>query len=124
MCIKALLCALAISLVSVTAVAHDDPLSSAAVDRGRVQYELAVQNSQQPRYGTCWTDALAALTAGCKDLDDDQQARMALNFANCFLASAGMDTHECTADRTVAQCLQGVSSNAFTAYTNFFTVSR
>ena len=94
-----------------------------AVQSGKFQYELIQRDSQMPRFGNCWTKALESLKYGCKDLSDENQSRMALNFANCFLAQAGQKTYDCQASQDISDCLTGVDSNAFSAYTNFFTVS-
>ena len=64
--------------------------------------------------------------------------RLALNFANCFLAKAGQSTFPCQPNTPIEACLQEVrflnywlhwylyciiqvDNNAFTAYSNFFT---
>ena len=94
-----------------------------AVQSGKFQYELIQRDSQMPRFGNCWTKALESLKYGCKDLSEENQSRMALDFANCFLAQAGQKTYDCQASQDISDCLTGVDSNAFSAYTNFFTVS-
>jgi len=91
------------------------------VAEGRAQYELVSRESSRPKYGSCWTSALQDLEAGCKNLDDEVQSRLALNFANCFLAKAGQNTFPCQPDTSIEACLQEVDNNAFTAYSNFFT---
>ena len=75
-----------------------------------------------PRFGECWTSALRRLDAGCRSLTDEEQARMALHFARCFLAKSGRDHPECEEEETVAECLRGADNVAFNAYTAFFTV--
>jgi hypothetical protein len=50
------------------------------------------------------------------------QARLALAFANCFLDKSGLKTYPCCKECDVSDCLEGIDTNAFTAYTNFFTV--
>ncbi len=88
---------------------------------GKMNYELLLRDSQMPHYGTCWQTALSELQHGCKHLNDDVQSRLALAFTNCFLAKAGLQTFPCDKDTEISQCLASVSSNGFTAYTNFFT---
>ena len=103
----------------------EDSDSNAALDEGRRRYnELRADAASSPRFGPCWTEALAQLETGCKRLTDDEQAHLALQFANCFLAKTGQPTHPCKRNQEVAECLQGASTNAFGAYTNFFTVSQ
>ena len=105
-----------------TAALAADPASHAAqVAEGRAQYELVVREGGRPRYGACWTSALAEVTEGCRHLDDEMQSRLALGLANCFLERAGQRTYPCPPSSTIAACLEEVDSNAFTAYSNFFT---
>ena len=54
-------------------------------------------------------------------LSDNTQARLALNFANCFLAQAGQQEYPCPAEQEITRCLQNVDNNAFTTYSNFYT---
>jgi len=110
---------LAVALLhSVEALGQNNELQ---VAEGRAQYEMVSRESSRPKYGTCWTHALKDLEAGCKHLDDEVQSRLALNFANCFLAKAGQKTFPCQPDTPIEACLQEVDNNAFTAYSNFFT---
>ncbi len=94
---------------------------TALLAQGRMQYEMIQQDARMPRYGECWKTALRRLERGCKQLDDDVQSRLALNFANCFLAKAGQRTFPCEEAAPLNECLEGVENNAFTAYSNFFT---
>jgi hypothetical protein len=64
-----------------------------------------------------------ATVAGCRGLTDDVQARLALSFANCFLAKSGLKTYPCGQGSAISDCLKAIDNNAFTAYSNFFTVS-
>ena len=68
-----------------------------------------------------WLKTVSVLT-GCRDLTDDVQAKLALSFANCFLLKSGMRTYDCSRDLPVSECLRDIDNNAFTAYSNFFTV--
>ena len=91
------------------------------VAEGRVQYEMVTRESSRPRYGPCWTEALTHLQQGCKHLDDEVQGRLALAFANCFLAKAGQRTYPCPRSASISSCLEEVDSIAFNSYSNFFT---
>lgn len=113
-----LLLAVAFFFYSVEALGQNNELQ---VAEGRAQYEMVSRESSRPKYGTCWTRALKDLETGCKNLDDEVQSRLALNFANCFLAKAGQNTFPCQSDTPIEACLQEVDNNAFTAYSNFFT---
>ena len=52
---------------------------------GKHQFELIQQNSNRPRYGFCWKNAISAIQSGCKRLTDVEQTRLALAYLNCFL---------------------------------------
>jgi len=106
------------SLISVIALGPSNELQ---VAEGRAQYEMATREKSRPKYGTCWTKALEDLESGCKNLDDEMQSRLALNFANCFLAKSGQKTFPCPNGNPIQSCLEEVDNNAFTAYSNFFT---
>ena len=78
------------------------------------------------RYGSCWKAALENLKEGCQNLDDEIQTKLALNFANCFLEKAGQQTYPCNEQNNdgnngLRNCLKAMDSNAFTAFSNFFT---
>ena len=88
---------------------------------GKIQYDVIALDSQMPRYGPCWKQALRQLDAGCKKLDDDTQSRLALAFANCFLEKAGLRTYPCEHGTPISECVNNIDSNAFTTYANFFT---
>ena len=94
-----------------------------AIQSGKFQYELIQRDSQMPKFGDCWTNSLKELQKGCQSLTDELQSRMALRFANCFLAQAGQKTYPCDVSEKMSDCLTGVDTNAFSAYSNFFTVS-
>jgi len=88
---------------------------------GKAEYELITRDSKMPVYGDCWKRALDDLDRGCKSLTDDKQSRMALAFANCFLAMSGQPTYPCRSEEAIADCLKSVDSRAFASFSNFFT---
>ena len=88
---------------------------------GKSQYQELARQSSLPRYGPCWLAALANLQSTCAQLSDMTQARLALSFANCFLAQSGQQVYPCDPEEDIADCLEMVDNNAFTAYSNFFT---
>ena len=53
-------------------------IEDARYTAGRDALTAWSNESMQPRYGACWTAALAELSAGCKALSEDSQHRMAL----------------------------------------------
>eukprot|EP00092_Neocalanus_flemingeri_P104956 GFUD01134475.1.p1 GENE.GFUD01134475.1~~GFUD01134475.1.p1 ORF type:complete len:549 (+),score=210.84 GFUD01134475.1:102-1748(+) len=103
---------------------HSTPFSpgdSTQLTQGQSQYQQLAQLATLPRYGPCWVSALSHLQSTCSHLSDTTQARLALQFANCFLAQAGQQVYPCQEGEEIARCLQGVDNNAFTAYSNFYT---
>ncbi|CAN8005165.1 unnamed protein product [Ixodes hexagonus] len=102
------------------------PFNSAATDtaatEGRAYYEALV--AQAPQYGPCWLSAVANLRSGCKQLTEDTQSRVALEFTNCFLKHLGLEQFECPAAEPLSQCvaLRNMSGHvAFSSYSQFFT---
>jgi len=91
------------------------------VSEGKKQYEVIARDARMPRYGDCWKEALVDLTTGCKNLDDEVQSRLALNFANCFLEKAGLRTYPCDAHTPISECVRNIETNAYTTFANFFT---
>lgn len=55
------------------------------LSQGHSRLQQAYEMARHPRYGTCWTRALGQLDVGCKELDEEQQSRIALAFAHCHL---------------------------------------
>ena len=88
---------------------------------GQLHYNLVLRDSQMPRYGPCWKNALKELENGCKHLTDDVQRWLALHFTNCFLEKAGQTTYPCDREKDISVCLSMMNNNGFTAFTNFFT---
>ncbi|CAG0917646.1 unnamed protein product [Notodromas monacha] len=111
------------SVILISQLCDFSPWEEAAVstDRGRKQFELAQKNAASPVYGRCWLNALRQLDSGCRYLNDDTQSRLAIAFAGCFLVKSGRKPLECGMDESVASCLKHVESEAFAAYTAFFT---
>ncbi|XP_078677051.1 uncharacterized protein LOC144913860 isoform X1 [Branchiostoma floridae x Branchiostoma belcheri] len=90
-------------------------------EKGRTQLAEIRKRSEDPRYGTCWTTALARVETGCKRLTDDEQSRMAIAFANCHLAKSGKRDYACKPGQTIQECTQDMDDLAFSTYTEFFT---
>merc|ERR1719427_992033 len=74
-----------------------------------------------PKFGPGWMSALSQLQPTCTHLSEETQARLALQFTNCFLIQAGQKDYPCKEEEDIAMCLQDVDNNAFTAYSNFYT---
>ena len=88
---------------------------------GKAKYEAITKETRMPRYSQCWTDALAHLQQGCKQLTDDIQYRMALNFANCHLEKTGRTTYPCGQDQELKECLQHMDHDAYQVHAEFVT---
>lgn len=91
---------------------------SEKVRHGAQSYEML--KSEVHVYGTCWSNAMDALHMGCKQLDDERHARLALMFANCFLDKMGAMTILCPADHRMQTCTADLDDRQFQAYTQFF----
>ena len=89
------------------------------MESGEKSYEML--KSEAPKYGVCWINAVEGLHVGCKQLDDESQARLGLSFANCFLEKIGSKTYPCSADLTIKECVSSMDDRAYTAFTQFFT---
>ena len=97
-----------------------------------------------PRYGTCWQKALGQVEAGCKRLDEDQQARLSLALVGCQMDQLGIKrkplaredgtaeeekaeesqrSYHCPIETPLRECTRGLDEdvNAFTAFSQFFT---
>lgn len=81
----------------------------------------AMFKSEIPKYGICWINAVESLHIGCKELNDETQARLGLSFTNCFLEKMGSNTYPCPAESTIQECVSQMDDRAFNAYTQFFT---
>ncbi|XP_078597051.1 uncharacterized protein LOC144873511 isoform X1 [Branchiostoma floridae x Branchiostoma japonicum] len=108
-------------LVLVFATTLNFEVNSGDAEKGRTQLAEIRKRSEDPRYGRCWTTALARVESGCKSLTDDQQSRMAIAFANCHLAKSGKRDYECKPGQTIQECTQDMDDLAFSTYTEFFT---
>ncbi|XP_073456282.1 uncharacterized protein [Aquarana catesbeiana] len=99
---------------------RSDPDAS-VMEKGKTQL-LALQNfAQHPRYGDCWRRALHRVDVGCKQLNEEEQSRIALAFTHCHLERSGRDYPACTERSTIRHCTRGMDSVAFNTYTEFFT---
>ena len=97
------------------------PPDPTALSSGQAEYQALSLKASMPRYGPCWLAAMSQLSSTCSHLTDSTQARLALQFTNCFLVQAGQKDYPCGEEEEVATCLENVDNNAFTAYSNFFT---
>ena len=117
---------LRISFVAVLLLVHvsGDPQSSVlGLDQARLEVgeaqlrELESKASHSP----CWRDAVSRLDHSCKQLNDVQQSRLAVAFANCHLDKSGRQTYPCSDDMTIRECTGTMDTDAYQTYTHFFT---
>jgi len=97
------------------------PPNPTALSSGQAQYQELSLKASLPKYGPCWLSSLSRLSSTCTHLSEETQARLALQFTNCFLIQAGQKDYPCKEEEDIAMCLQDVDNNAFTAYSNFYT---
>ncbi|XP_067833892.1 uncharacterized protein [Heptranchias perlo] len=55
------------------------------LEEGRQQLSMVRELAEQDGYGWCWKEALGRVDRGCRQLDEEQQSRIALAFAHCHL---------------------------------------
>ncbi|KAM3845602.1 uncharacterized protein M6D78_003256 isoform 2-T2 [Vipera latastei] len=96
---------------------HDPGLLS----QGRSQLQWVQELARHPRYGPCWMEALRQLDGGCKEMDEEQQSRIALAFAHCHLQRSGRKFPPCEIGSSIRDCTQHMDPVAFGVYTEFFT---
>ncbi|XP_039366349.1 uncharacterized protein LOC120388533 isoform X3 [Mauremys reevesii] len=89
--------------------------------QGRARLREAQTLAQHPQLGACWAGALGRLDAGCQQLGEEQQSRIALAFAHCHLQRSGRPFPRCEAGSSVRACTQHMDPVAFGVYTEFFT---
>lgn len=93
----------------------------AELELGRSEFDRIRRESEKPRYGACWKQALENVEQGCKRLTDGVQQRLALGFTNCFLEASGLSTYPCEQNEEIKTCIVEMDGKAFGTYTNFFT---
>ncbi|XP_077148518.1 uncharacterized protein LOC143809309 [Ranitomeya variabilis] len=99
---------------------RSDPDPS-TIEKGRTQLQMLQNFAQHPRYGDCWRRALQKVDVGCKELNEEEQSRIALAFTHCHLERSGRAFPICTEWSTVQECTHNMDTAAFNAYTEFFT---
>ncbi|XP_063150236.1 uncharacterized protein LOC134490847 isoform X2 [Candoia aspera] len=65
--------------------------------------------------------ALGQLDGGCRELNEEQQSRIALAFAHCHLQRSGRRFPPCEIGSSIRDCTQHMDPVAFGVYTEFFT---
>ena len=98
-----------------------DPAADQRAQAGKAQLEalLAVPDAER----SCHAAAVSRLEGGCSELDDDRHRRLAIQFTNCHLERSGVTPFECEPHMSIAECTAPMygDSNAFGAYTTFYT---
>lgn len=86
------------------------------------EYEFKVLRSRA-EHSHCWEKAVSRLQDGCKQLNDVEQSRLAIAFANCHLSKSGLETYQCREEQSIEECTKDMARNvlAFNAYTEFYT---
>ncbi|XP_069502456.1 protein brambleberry-like [Ambystoma mexicanum] len=96
-------------------------LAQGRLEEGRTQLQRMQEFARHPRFGDCWTGALKRVDVGCRQLDEDEQSRIALAFTHCHLQRSGRIFPDCTESSSVRDCTQSMDAVAFGTYTEFFT---
>ncbi|XP_032065053.1 protein GAMETE EXPRESSED 1-like isoform X2 [Thamnophis elegans] len=91
------------------------------LSQGRSHLQWVQELARHPRYGPCWMEALRQLDGGCKELNEEQQSRIALAFAHCHLQRSGKKFPPCEIGSSIRDCTQHMDPVAFGVYTEFFT---
>ncbi|CAH2316537.1 Hypothetical predicted protein [Pelobates cultripes] len=108
-------------VLALTLLCARSELDTAVMEKGKTELQKLQDFARHPRYGDCWTRALQTVDVGCKQLDEEQQSRIALAFTHCHLERSGRDYPVCTEKNSIRQCTRGMDSVAFNTYTEFFT---
>lgn len=64
------------------------------IEKGRTQLQLLQNFAKHPRYGDCWRRALQRVEVGCKELNEEEQSRIALAFTHCHLERFVVSKHQ------------------------------
>ncbi|XP_067880329.1 uncharacterized protein [Heterodontus francisci] len=91
------------------------------LEQGRLQLRKVQEMARQPGYGRCWSEALSKVDRRCRQLDQEEQSRIALAFTHCHLQRSGKSFPACTETSSIRVCTQDMDALAFGAYTEFFT---
>ncbi|XP_039266107.2 uncharacterized protein LOC120341632 [Styela clava] len=97
--------------------------SPGSSEAAKNQLQKIYDQTKHMRYGQCWMQALSVLQAGCRQLTDEVQRRIAYAFARCHLQASGRDIPECPNEKPISACTdsEAIPDIAFNAYTEFFT---
>ena len=93
------------------------------VDRSRLELGEAGLRELEGKaaHSPCWRDAVDQLDLSCKLLNDMEQSKLAVAFANCHLAKSGRATYPCSEEMSVLECTESMDTEAYQTYTHFFT---
>lgn len=72
-------------------------------------------------FGTnCYSKAVLSLSNECRQLSQEEQSRLALDLASCFLANSGKGSISCPGRQDVRSCTAKMDHQAFNTYQQFF----
>ncbi|XP_055883442.1 uncharacterized protein LOC129925911 isoform X1 [Biomphalaria glabrata] len=97
------------------------PVDHTRYQEGKKQYDMMQSQSEMPKYGNCWREAVMLIHSECKHLTDLVQARLALAYLNCFLEIQGRTRYECSGTSEIQSCLQNMNDADRSSFTTFFT---
>lgn len=70
---------------------------------------------------TCLIEAALAIPDKCRNMGEDERAKIAVSMTNCHLQRSGMRTFPCEPRDSVERCTRNMDQTAFNTYTLFFT---
>ncbi|XP_059142792.1 uncharacterized protein LOC131930354 [Physella acuta] len=100
---------------------HQTGVDKIKFEEGKMQYEVLQRQSEMPKYGHCWRNAMVLIKKECKRLTDVAQTRLALAYLNCFLGIQGRPGYECDETEDVSTCVRHMNEVDRSSLTTFFT---
>ncbi|KAL1496446.1 hypothetical protein AB1Y20_016400 [Prymnesium parvum] len=100
-----------------------DSMATVRAEAGKQHIEELLHDKSAHK--SCWATAVENLRMGCRQMDDIERSRLAVQFANCHLQKSGLQTYACTSEMDVAACtspmVDSPSGLAYSTYTLFYS---
>ena len=109
------------STLLISAYSSRTGLDQSTYDEGKKQYEMMKYQSELPRYGRCWKDAMILTETGCAKLTDKMQGHLALAYLNCFLELQNRHSYSCPHEYDLEICTKDMNEADRSSFTTFFT---
>lgn len=82
------------------------------IQNGRKEYNTLIERKSNPKYGTCWADAIIKLEKSCNELDEYRQSWLSILFTNCFMKTLGSESWISPCDIVIDSSKHTVFSNS------------